>query len=55
MITRVVNMKREEYDVDITRAGPWGNPFPIGMAGSRAEAIARYRAWIVTQRVGPAG
>jgi hypothetical protein len=47
--TRVVNMKREEFDVDITRSGPWGNPFPIGMAGNRTGSIEKYRAWITTQ------
>jgi hypothetical protein len=51
--TRVVNLKLgEPYDVDVSRAGPWGNPF--GRPGTRATvivaddaaAIACYRDWL---------
>lgn len=49
MRTRVVNKNREDFDVDITREGPWGNPYPIGMTGSRTESIERYRTWVTTQ------
>ena len=31
------------------RPSKWGNPFVIGRDGSRADVIAKYRAWIVTQ------
>lgn len=48
-MTRVVNKRREAYDVDITREGPWGNPFAIGTHGNRREVIDQYRAWIRTQ------
>lgn len=34
------------YDVDITRRGPWGNPFVIGIHGSRKEVIILHRKWI---------
>jgi hypothetical protein len=27
----------------------WGNPFKIGLDGTRDEVIAKYRAWIVQQ------
>jgi len=35
--------------VYIGRPNKWGNPFVIGRDGSRAEVIAKYRAWIVAQ------
>lgn len=47
--TRVVNKIRAFYDVDISRAGQWGNPFRIGADGTRAEVIEKYREWVVTQ------
>jgi hypothetical protein len=39
------------YDVDITRSnnGPWGNPFIIGIHGTRAEVIAQYAEWLPRQ------
>lgn len=47
--TRVVDKNQEPYDVYIGRPGPWGNPFIIGRHGTRAEVIAKYRAWLVRQ------
>lgn len=49
MATRVVNLKREAYEVYIGRGSKWGNPFRIGIDGNRAEVIAKYRDWIVTR------
>lgn len=46
--TRVVNKRNNPYDVYIGRGGPWGNPFPVGRDGTRAEVIAKYRAWITS-------
>lgn len=48
-MTQVVHCKKASYDVYIGRPSPWGNPFAIGPAGTRAQVIAKYRAWIVTQ------
>ena len=48
-LTRVVNMRHSRYDVDITRRGPWGNPFYIGRDGTRSEVIEKYRQWIIGQ------
>lgn len=45
----VINLKREPFDVRIDRQSKWGNPFIIGKDGTRAEVIAKYRRWIVTQ------
>lgn len=45
---RVVHLKREPFDVDITRSGVWGNPFIIGVDGTRAKVIQLHRAWFLT-------
>ncbi len=47
--TRVVNKLQDFYDVDISRAGRWGNPFRIGPDGTREEVIDKYREWVVTR------
>ncbi len=33
----------------IGRPSKWGNPFVIGRDGSRAEVVAKYRAWVLAQ------
>jgi hypothetical protein len=35
--------------VHIGRGGRWGNPFVIGRDGDRAEVIAKYERWLLTQ------
>lgn len=45
----VVHCKRARYDVYIGRPSKWGNPFVIGRDGSRADVIAKYRAWLLNQ------
>ena len=45
--TRVVNCKKEPYDVYIGRPSKWGNPFKIGTDGSRQDVIRKYRVWIL--------
>jgi Domain of unknown function (DUF4326) len=47
--TRVVNCRKEPYDIYIGRPSLWGNPFEIGKDGSREEVVAKYRQWISTQ------
>jgi len=44
--TRVVHCKRESYDVYIGRPSKWGNPFKIGVDGTREEVIEKYRNYI---------
>jgi hypothetical protein len=46
---RVVHCRREVFDVYLGRPGKWGNPFAIGRDGTRAEVIAKYRCWLLTQ------
>jgi hypothetical protein len=50
MLTRVVNLREERYDVYIGRPGkgqkgPLGNPFEIGRDGTRAQVLQKHRAW----------
>ena len=48
--TKVVHLKRNEYDVRIDRATKWGNPFRIAKGRyTRVQAIDQYRKWIQTQ------
>jgi len=49
VITRVVNCKRDSYDVYIGRPSEWGNPFSIGKDGTREEVIEKYREWLSGQ------
>ena len=41
--TVVVNKYAEDYDVDIMRPTIWGNPFRIGLDGTREEVIQKYK------------
>jgi hypothetical protein len=45
----VVHYKKKKYDVYIGRPSKWGNPFVIGIDGTRSEVIEKYREWILTQ------
>ena len=60
--TRVVNIRKENYDVYIGRAtgerGKWGNPFTHikdkqtkaeFVVDTREQAIEKYREWIMQQ------
>lgn len=46
---RKVGKRSSAMQVYIGRPSKWGNPFVIGRDGSRADVIAKYRAWIVAQ------
>ena len=48
-ITKVVNLSEEHYDIRIDRKTKWGNPFHIGIDGTREEVIEKYHDWILTQ------
>ena len=48
-MTRVVNKYKDSYDVYIGRGSKWGNPFKIGVDGTRGDVIKQYRDWIQTQ------
>jgi hypothetical protein len=45
--TRVVHCKKKPFDVYIGRPSKWGNPFKIGIDGSRQEVIQKYKEMII--------
>jgi hypothetical protein len=45
--TRVVDCRREHYDILIDRRTKWGNPYHIGKDGTREEVIAKYRERLI--------
>jgi uncharacterized protein DUF4326 len=47
--TRVVNCRRESFDVFIGRPSRWANPFHIGQDGTRDEVVDKYRDWLIRQ------
>lgn len=47
LITRVVNIQKESYDVYIGRPSEWGNPFIIGVNGDRDQVIEMYKEHIL--------
>ena len=47
MVCRVVNLRKEKYDVYIGRGSKWGNKFVIGRDGNREEVIRKYREYIL--------
>jgi hypothetical protein len=47
---RVVHCKKEaSYDVYIGRPSQWGNPFIIGVDGTREEVVLKYEEWLLSQ------
>ncbi|HDY90016.1 MAG TPA: DUF4326 domain-containing protein [bacterium] len=42
-MTRVVHCKKEPYDVLIDRNTKYGNPYVVGIHGSREECIEKFR------------
>lgn len=44
---RVVHCKREPYDVYIGRPSKWGNPWKIGVDGTREDVIRLYERYIL--------
>lgn len=35
--------------VSVRRPSKWGNPFVVGIDGTKAECVAKHKAWILTQ------
>ena len=46
-MTRVVNLRKEKYDIYIGRPSRYGNPYIIGRDGTREEVIAKYREYVL--------
>lgn len=51
--TTVVNKRTDEYDIYIGRGSVFGNPFMIGIGGTREEVITLYRSWFMRQLASP--
>lgn len=45
----VVHCKLDAYDTYIGRGSKWGNPFRIGVHGTREQVIDRYEQWLLDQ------
>jgi len=50
MKTEVVNIKYQEYDIYIGRGSKWGNPFHIGIHGTREDVISMYHNYILNNQ-----
>lgn len=48
MSTQLVHCKKYSYDVYIGRPSKWGNPYRIGLDGSREEVIQKYEEHVRT-------
>jgi hypothetical protein len=47
METKVVNKKSKKFDVFIGRPSKWGNPYKIGVDGTREQVIEKYRKYLL--------
>jgi hypothetical protein len=47
---RVVNLRKEQYEVYIGRGGKWGNPFVIGKDGDREIVIKKYKEYLLSNK-----
>lgn len=45
-MSKIVNVKTDDYDIYIGRPSKWGNPFKVGADGTRKECIEKYRKWL---------
>ena len=50
MKRKIVHCQRESYDVYIGRGSKWGNPYRIGVDGTRGEVIEKYRDYILNNK-----
>lgn len=44
--TTIVHCKKDDYDVFIGRPSIWGNPFKIGIHGTREEVIEKFKEYL---------
>jgi hypothetical protein len=49
MSDKVVHCKKAPYDVYIGRPYFWGNPYRVGVDGTREEVISKYREWLLSR------
>jgi len=46
-LIQIVSRKQEKGGIYVGRPTPLGNPFVIGVDGSRSQIIGKYRFWLV--------
>jgi hypothetical protein len=50
---KVVNLKKEKYEVYVGRGSMWGNSFKIGVDGNRENVIEKYKKELWTKMQDP--
>jgi len=55
MVLKVVNLKKERYDVYIGRGSKWGNEFVIGRAPEELRPACRTRTYVYLLAAGNSG
>jgi hypothetical protein len=48
--SRVVNCKKDDFDVYIGTPSKWENPFEIGRDGKRSEVLQKYKNYILNNK-----
>ena len=51
MKTKVVHCKKSPFDIYIGRPSKWGNPFKIGVDGTREEVVQKFREYILSNPI----
>lgn len=45
-MTKIVNLKKEEFDIYIGRGSIYGNPYECGKDGTLDDVLSRYEKWL---------
>lgn len=48
MLAYVVHHEHEAYDYYVGRSSPFGNPYHIGVDGTRAQVIEKFRSYLLS-------
>jgi hypothetical protein len=49
-LTKIVNINKDNYDIYIGRGSVYGNPFIIGIDGTRKECIEKYKYFLINNK-----
>lgn len=50
-MTKVVHCKKSKYDVYIGRPSKWGNPYRIGVDGTREQVVQKYEEHVRSSKI----
>ena len=50
-MTRIVHCKKNKYDVYIGRPSKWGNPYHIGVDGTREQVVQKYEEHVRSSKI----